>query len=334
MSLRQTLIAACALAVTPFLGAVAHADNYPLQGSQTFRAEGVVSMVDADRDRVTITTSDARQYNLDTGDCIIRLRTTSQPGETGDLVSGMHVRISGRLLAAGVVAADTVTVLPYSDDHPADDHPTGPVAVSDEPAPPSDNPSSAGTHIRLRGTVESVDDDAGVVVVHVRDHARTVKIDHHTDLTDIPSPDDDHIGLHPGDRVTVNGMLHADGTVLADAVSLSPNIDAARVNPDAGYKVRETAPSGGDVENDHQIVGRVSHESDKLLSRDIKVQLEPDREITVHVPHDARVLRDGRPISVHELTEEDVVRVDGYWDGNDDFQAQRIDVLRTYQDEQ
>jgi hypothetical protein len=293
-------------------------------------------MVDADRDRVTISTSDGRQYNLDTGDCIIRLRTSSQPGETGDLVAGMHVRISGRLLAAGVVAADTVTVLPYSDDHPSEDRPTGPVAVSDEPAPPVDNPpaSSADSHIRLRGTVESVDDDAGVVVVHVRDHARTVRIDHHTDLTDIPSPDDDHIGLHPGDRVTVSGMLHGDGTVTADAVSLSQNIDAARTNPDAGYKVREQGASGGDVDNnDHQIVGRVSHESDRLLSRDIKVQLEPDREITVHVPHDARVLRDGRPISVHELTEEDVVRVVGYWDGND-FHADRIDVLRTYQDEQ
>jgi hypothetical protein len=326
---RHTIVAAFALLCASLLSApAARAAGYVYGESQTFRTEGVVSMVDPDRDRVTIAASDGRQYNLDTGDTIVRLRTTNQPGETGDLVVGMHVQVSGQLLSANVVAADTVTVLPYDGNRPVE--PTPPYSAREAPAgpalaPPGAEPAvSAGAdkHIRLRGTVESVDDDTGMVTVHVRDHDRGVHIDSHTDLTDIPSPDDDHIGLHAGDRVTVRGIMHADGSVYAEAVSLSQDIDAAR-----------TEGHNADVDSDHTLVGRVSQESDRLLSRDIKVELEPDHEVTVHVPHDARVMRSGHPISVHDLTTDDVVRVSGSYNG-DDFDATKIDVLQTYMDEQ
>jgi len=291
-------------------------------------------MVDPDRDRVTITTADGRQYNLDTGDTIVRLRTTTQPGETGDLVVGMHVQVSGRLLSSSVVAADTVTVLPYDGNRPTEPQPSyrtverqpdggqaaHPLSAADAP---TTAPIASDKHIRLRGTVEGVDDQDGILTVHVHDHDRTVRINHHTDLTDIPSPDDDHIGLHTGDRVTVTGIMHPDGSVYADAVSLSQDIDAAR-----------TQGHNADVDSDHTVVGRVSKESDRLLTRDIKVEIDPDHEITVHVPHDARVMRGGHPISVHELTTDDVVRVTGSYSGETDFDATRIDVLQTYMDEQ
>jgi len=325
----------CGLAVCAILSArpaARAADSYPFQGNQSFRTEGTVTMVDPDRDRVTITTPDGRQYNLDTDNTNIKLRDTDRPGNTGDLVVGMRVQINGRLLATDVVAADQVTVLPYRDgtlhapasptlqDERGSARPVSPVRpVGIEPV---GAPRSNQSAIRLRGTVENVDDDNGLVVVRVRDHTRTIIVDHHTDLTDIASTDDAHIGLHPGDRVTVSGTLRGDGTVTADVISLSRDLAGA-----------VAAPSTTDDFNTHQLVGRVSHQSNQYMSRDIKVRLESSRDVTVHVPHSARVLRNGYPISVHELSSDDVVRVIGSYDG-DDFNATRIDVLQAYTDEQ
>jgi hypothetical protein len=300
-------------------------DSYPFQGDQNFRTDGVVTMVDPDRDRVTITAPDGRHYNLDTSDTHIKLLLTDEPGDTGDLVVGMHIRVSGRLLGTDVVAADQINVQPYTGASPpqAPQPPEEPAATVPPPASPAPAPSvDTGRHIELRGTVESVDDDLGLLVVHVRDHSRTVYVDNHTDLTAVPSPDDSHIGVHSGDRVTVQGTLRGDGGVTAAAISLTRGQAVAKAPPFARY--------AGD---EHHLVGRVSRESDKYSTRDIKVRLDPGHDVTVHVPHDVQVLRGGRPISVHELTVEDVVRVVGSYDGSD-FVATRIDVLQTYSDEE
>ena len=80
--------------------------------------------------------------------------------------------------------------------------------------------------IRLRGTVESVDDELGVIVVRVKTHVRMIYVNDKTDLQDIPSPSENHIGLHAGDRISVHGVLQPDGSVQADIVSLSQNIHA------------------------------------------------------------------------------------------------------------
>ena len=94
---------------------------------------------------------------------------------------------------------------------------------------------------------------------------------------------------------------------------------------------REPVPMAPPIdESPHQLIGRVTHESDKLLSRDIRIRTEGGREVTVHVPHESRVVRDGRPISVHELMGGDVLRVVGSYD-DDGFRASRIDVLQEYQ---
>ena len=113
---KSTLILAIGLAGLPLITAArsARADTYPLQGSQNFHADGVVTMVDADRDRVTISASDGHQYNLDTDNTQIKLRDTSRPGDTGDLANGMHIEIAGRLLSKDIVAVDRLTVLAYN----------------------------------------------------------------------------------------------------------------------------------------------------------------------------------------------------------------------------
>jgi len=329
--IQSVLLVACALAALPFVATrrSAGAETYPYQGAQNFHIDGTITLVDADRDRVNITGSDGHDYALDTDSTQIKLRDTSRPGDTGDLVTGMHIEVAGRLLSSNIIAADRLSVLPFNGPVDANPEPPRhpveqrPVIVHNEPA--ARPVAGASDHIRLRGTVENVDDDTGVVVVRVNNHLRTIAVDRNTDLTDIHSPDDDHIGLHQGDRVTVAGSLRDDGTVRASAISLSKDIGAAEDSADS-------VPTTPEVDNPHQIVGRVSKMSDRLMTRDIKVRLDSDRDVTVHVPHDARVMRDGHPISVHELTDDDVVRVIGGPDG-DDFKATRIDVLRQYQDE-
>jgi len=332
MSNKHTILAAVAIAALSCVGGarVSRADAaYPYQGTQNFHVDGVVTMVDADRDRVTITASDGHVYNLDTDNTVIKLRDSSRPGDTGDLANGMHVEVNGRLLSKDIVAVDRLTVLAYN---------SRPSTYHDEPAPPMYRPvdrpvdmspeptaaSAIGQKIRLRGTVENVNDADGLVVVRVNSHLRTVLVDHDTDLTDVPAVDDDHIGLRNGDRVTVSGRLRDDGTIRASALSLSRNIDTA---------VRDAGPVVQPVdEPSHQIVGRVSHESDKYMSRDIRVRVDSGREVTVHVGHNVRIQRDGRPISVHELQGGDVVRVIGASE-DDGFHATRIDVLQQYEAE-
>ncbi|MBV9849107.1 MAG: hypothetical protein JO250_05395, partial [Armatimonadetes bacterium] len=78
-------------------------------------------------------------------------------------------------------------------------------------------------------------------------------------------------------------------------------------------------------------VGRVTQQSNRYTSRDIKIRVAEDHEVKVHVPSGTPITRDGRPISVHELTKDDVVRISGASDG-DDFRADRITVIRTYDD--
>jgi hypothetical protein len=299
-------------------------DSYPFQNPAPFQANGVVTMVDGDRDRVNITTPDGISYSLDTDAADIRLRVTTKPGDTGDLVEGMRVSVVGRLLAPGIVAVDRLTVLPYTGTtlpYPAPSikraqssnlragtptpHPEVPRSVAESADVPGD-------HIHIRGTVQSVDDDAGIVTVDVNSHLRTIHVDDSTDLSAVPSTDDQHIGVQPGDPVNVSGTLLDDGSVNADAIS--PYKDQG----DVGANVANTAS---------QLVGHVSQESNKFTTRDIKVLIDASHEVTVHVPRDAHVTRNGMPVSVHDLKIDDLVKVRGSFDG-DDFNATRIDVLQ------
>lgn len=357
---KLTMLFAVGLASLPIISApAARADSaYPTQGNQSFHASGVVTMVDADRDRVTIKTSDGTQYNLDTDDTSIKLRDSDRPGDTSDLVIGMHVDVSGRLLSADIVAADHMTVLSIDNSAPADQTP--PDVPSDDnsnPPPPVDNnppapaeapmpepgpsapptPSGHGQRIKLRGTVENVDDDSGDVVVRVNMHERTIVVTHDTDLTDIASADDSHIGLRSGDRITVVGVLTPDGTIRASAISLSQNIAAAEhaaaehASADGvpmAPPISDGVPMAPPIDTPNQLVGRIVQSAD-AFSRDITIRLDSGRHITVHVPHEARVLRNGVPISVHDLTGDDVVRIVGGYDGGE-FKVERIEVLGFY----
>ena len=285
------------LAVSPI--PLARGDDAPLSAPRAFHANVTVTRVDLDRDRVEAVDDSGRAYTLDTYQAAITLRGTDRPGHTGDLVPGMRLRVQGTLASAEIVEAATVQVLPFHASRAV------PAAAA--------TPRETGP-VTLRGTVESVDSHNHLLVVRVRDHERTVYINSQTDLQDVEAHNPDHLAYLPGERVTVVGAFQPDETILADTIS-------RRVQP--GPRT-VSAP----VPDLNTLIGPVTKQSSRFGSRDIKVRVSVDHEVTIHVPRDAQVFRGDRPISVHDLAKADVVRVRGTPD-DDDFNASRIDVLRS-----
>lgn len=305
--LASLLLCASFLLLRP-LPASAQNPDYPFQ-TQAFAADMTVTHVDPDRDRVQATGDNSKAYTLDTYRAAIVLIGTKRTGQTGDLVEGMRVHVAGTLVSsAAIVEADRVSVLPF---HAPSAPPASPNApIYKTPAP--DNGQNTGG-VTLRGTVESVDDRRGQFVVRVGDHTRTVRLTYDTDVSALPE-NTGHVPVRPGDRVTVAGTFGPNGSVTADAVSLTRTLRA--IGP-------ARRPPG--------LTGPVVATSDRLRSRDIKVRDGSGRDVTVHVPHNALVTRDGRPISIHELGKQDVVRVDGTPDG-DAVRATAITVIGDVRD--
>ncbi|MDQ2686757.1 MAG: DUF5666 domain-containing protein [Armatimonadota bacterium] len=305
-------------------------DSYPYQGQASFTLDGTVDKVDVDRDRVIVNGDDGRTYTLDTSRSSIALRGTSRRGETGDLVPGMRLHITGTRLSGDIVEADNVAVQPFRSVRPTIPMPghrsNAPIRDSDPYSQDSDPSYGDSQGISLRGTVDSVDNRRGSFVLRINDHTRTVYVNDRTDVSDIDRNSDsgNHVPLKAGDRISVAGVLQSDGTVTADTLS-------ARNLTDSGNNYR----NDNSYRRGNQLQGVVTQTGNKLLSRDIKVRLSSGREVTVHVPKNISVRRNGRTISVHDLTSEDQVRIDGRYDGND-FKATRIEVTgrgyNTYRD--
>lgn len=293
------LIGAVLMLLAPAFPPSARGDDYPLGAPVAFQTNVTVTRVDIDRDRVQAVDDSGRAYTLDTYQAAIALRGTDRPGHTGDLIPGMRLHVQGTLASSQIVEAKNVQVLPFR-------------ASRVPPAAPLGTRDTGP--VTLRGTVESADSRNHLLVVRVRDHQRIVYINSQTSLQDVNSDNPAHLAYLPGQRVTVVGAFQRDGTILASAVS---------------RRLQPALPAGSALAPDfNTLIGPVTKQSSRYGSRDIRVRVSVDREVTVHVPHEAQVFRADRPISVHDLAKTDVVRVRGTRDG-DDFNAARIDVLRS-----
>ncbi len=271
---------------------------------QPFTMNGTVSKVDVDRDRVTFTGDDGRRYTLDTSQCDITLPDSNRAGLTADLVPGNRVHVVGHLLSSSIAEVDQLRVL---DDAPR------PTTRATRPRTTPQEVYGASVPIDFRGTVDSIDTDRGAFVVRVKDHSRTVLLADNTDVAGMHLPDPSLFPVKSGDRVTVAGFLQPDGNVLAGVVSLSRTV--------------ALPPAPAVAPRPPSLVGRVSSTSNRYTGRDIKIRLNGNgREVKIKVPHGVVIRREGRAISVHDLSGDDVVRVMGAYDGND-FRATRIDVL-------
>lgn len=347
------LAAACAAAALYHSAAASPSDEYPLQADKTMSVSGILTAVDRDRERVTLKAADGHLYAVDVYQTKIILGepSKSRSGSVSDLSIGTRVKLQGYALSDSVLAADRLSVLPAirsarvatreSDREPAGNLDAPPVSrpkngpprpTAKPPAPlvastARVKPTQTGAvatpkyfhaeKIRLRGTVDDVDDSRGIIMVRVADHMRTISVSPNTDLTDIRGVDDTRIGVSPGERITVLGTLAADGTVRATAISRSKDIEkvATKTNKEA--------------DDDHHLIGQVSKRSDRLADCDIKIRVRPNREVGIEVGHDVPITKHGHRISVHDLTTDDVIRVQGAYDG-DDFRAQQIEVLEAY----
>ena len=272
----------------------AQAASSPYQ-SRLFVMEGVLTRVDANRERVILNGDDGKTYTLDTADAEITLLDGNRAGMTPDLARGMRIHVSGQQIASGIAEVSLLRVLDAA--RPA----SSPVRVT----------APAGAAIELRGTVSSLNTRRGTFVVRVRDHTRTILLADDTDLSGMALSDPSRFPVKTGDRVTVAGRLQSDGSVLAGAISLSKTIS---LPPAVVHAARV-------------LVGQISSTSSRYTSRDIKLWLSNDREIKIKVPRGIPIRRDGQAISVHDLNENDTVRVTGAYEGND-FKADRIEVLR------
>lgn len=332
LSLLTLGLSGAALTVAPITPAQAQAQDYPYQG-RSLTLNGTVHSVDPDRDRVVFDGDDGNRYTLDTYRAAIALRDTQRTGETGDLVPGMRLHVSGQLLSSNIVEADRVSVLDLSGERPVGDRPTSPVP----PLRNGGNRYGYGNHsyndngstINLRGTVESINEDRGSFTVRISQpqvHTRTVFLDDNTDLGDINPDAQARFPINPGDRVTVAGILRRDNTVLATTIN-SSRYSSDRGNYDRG---NDNSPvyNPNSYNSDYgarTLTGKVIQTSNRITSRDLKISLN-GREVHVVVPKGTPVRRHGAPISVHEVNKDDRIRVSGAYDGND-FKASRIEVI-------
>ena len=281
------------------------ADDAPFQ-SQSFAMDGVIKAVDVDRDRVTFQGSDGKPYTLDTSQSDITLVDGNKAGMTADLSPGNRVRVTGHLLSSSIAEVDQLRVL---------DDTRAPAPRPARPRGPQGGAEAAPVPIDFRGTVDSVGTRQGAFVVRVKDHTRTVLLADNTDVSGMKLPDPNVFPVKVGDRVTVAGVLQPDGDVLAGVLSLSRDVPFP------------AAPPLPPAPRTPTLVGRVWSTSNRYTSRDIKIHLdESGREVKIKVPRNIPIRRDGRPISVHDLSDNDEVRVTGAYDGSD-FRATRIDVL-------
>ena len=291
----------------PRASAQAVGNDYPYQGRAGYALDATVNQVDPDRDRVIVYGDDGQTYTLDTYHAAIKLRSTDRAGQTGDLVPGMRLHITGNRAASDLIEAESVSVLPYR---------------SARPTAPVDDSTGAyqtGRHVTLRGTVESVDNPRGSFVLRINDHTRRVFVSDNTELSDLSYGGGNDLPLHSGDRVSVAGTFKDDGTVQATLVT-PRRLDGSETDPEP-----PSFPVPRGSRDDHQtLTGRITQESN-YFSRDIKVRLNPDEEVTVHVPKNISIRSDGRDVSVHDLHKDELVRVYGH-DVGDSFQAERIQV--------
>ena len=163
---------------------------------------------------------------------------------------------------------------------------------------------------KLRGTVTALNLRRGAFVLRVNDHAWTVFVTPDTDVTALGPTVADRFPVTLGERVSLGGPVQPDGTVLAVLLTQS----------------REIVYTSGPDQPNRILFGRISSRSGRLRGRDIKIRNGDGVETKIKVGHSILIRRVGRPISVHDLSGDDDIRVVGTRDGMD-IKAARIDVL-------
>lgn len=182
--------------------------------------------------------------------------------------------------------------------------------AADKPPPTAPITTPDVPDAKLRGTVTALDFRRGAFTLRVNDHPWTVFVTPNTDVKALGPSVADRFAVTLGERVSVGGPVQPDGTVLAVLLTQSRDI-VYTPGPDQPNRI---------------LFGRISSRSGRLRGRDIKIRSADNAETKIKVGHGILIRRVGRPISVHDLKEDDDIRVVGTRDGID-IKAARIDVL-------
>ena len=166
----------------------------------------------------------------------------------------------------------------------------------------------------VRGTVEALDLARGSFVVRVQTHTRTVYVTPDTDTHGLLSAAK-NFPVQAGQRVTVGGSLQPNGTVLAAVLTDKPDL-YYRCPADQANRV---------------LFGPVTSPANKLRGRDFRIRVGGGSEPKIVSTRSIPVRREGRQISVYDLSRQDTVRVIGRLKGTD-FEAARVDVLASLPD--
>jgi len=195
----------------------------------------------------------------------------------------------------------------------------GSIAVSrfQTQAPPTPAPVPAAAEpldYTVRGTVEALDLLQGSFVLRVKTHTRTVYVTPDTDTRGLLSSPK-NFPVQPGQRVTVGGSLQPSGAVLAAVLTDNTDLDY-RTPADQANRV---------------LFGLVTSPANKLRNREFRIRAEGGTEPKIVSIRSIPIRREGRQISVYDLSRRDTVRVLGRLKGAD-FEAARIDVLASTPD--
>lgn len=115
--------------------------------------------------------------------------------------------------------------------------------------------------------------------------------------------------IREGSRVLVWGRFTDRRTVRAVRIQVLGGDGEGWQRPGGGPWQHPRPTYGGDYAED-VLVGQVTRRSSPMSTRNIRVAARGE-EWFVEVPKDARVIRDGQPISIHDVREGEWVRVQG-----------------------
>lgn len=158
--------------------------------------------------------------------------------------------------------------------------------------------------VTLTGRVRDVDQKKGRIGLDSNRGRITVVTERHTDIRE-GSRKRNVKDIRKGDHLVVTGRTGSRSTITANTIKIN----------------------GSDSRNDRSYRAALTGEVTRSTSRwNRKLTVRTPRgEVSVEVKRDAKVIRNGRSISVHDINTGETIRATGIWQGNS-YTAERVDV--------
>lgn len=279
------LLCAVCVLMTALTALAAHDDDG--YGRRTLT--GVVTDIDSPSLELTVRFDERGTYTVRADEAIVQMG--SRELKFRDIREGDHLKITGDLRSGKIMDAYTIRIL-TGDGRDDDSYDRG-------------AGWETGKVLTVSGEVESVDSVRGLVRLASEVGQVDILVERRTDIREWGRKKtfDD---IRDGDHLVVTGKVESYSRLTAHSINIG--------GPDS---------RGGSNNLQTIVMGEVVRNSD-AWDRNLTVRT-PVGEVTMAVPREAKVIRNGDYISVHEIDRGDIVRALGTWRGNT-FTANQIDV--------